>query len=193
MSRNIGDILCYFCGTDNIKLVEPERPITKFDAHAYFDEYEGMTVANAECKICKAQYLAWIDGSKRTFTSVESNHPMSYYPNRKDLPDSYKFVDMSMRSTFDDEPSCVDFPIFNIDGSLWYPEHNHYFQHRIEQCLFCLNKPTIYYCINYNIDESVGLKFVSFCENHKYQARTDNPLWAESSIEEIMTSQLLIV
>lgn len=189
MSRNLGDILCYFCQNDTVKLTGSERSITKQDCHAYFNEYEGMIVADAECKRCKARYLAWVDGSKRT---LGSNHPMSDYPNRSQIPSNYKFTDLSFSSSFNDEPGVCDLPIFDSEGYPWSPDGEHYFHNNcLITCLLCNVEPKVFYAINYS--SGVGLKYVSFCGYHKHRARTDNPLWVEVNKNELLTQKLLEV
>ncbi len=60
MSRNLNSTTCDQCGHD-VELIEKPRPITVKDAGSYFKEYEGMLVANAECPMCMAKYLALVD------------------------------------------------------------------------------------------------------------------------------------
>lgn len=106
MSRNLAETRCVHCGHD-VELDEEPRPITAADAGLYFDEYEGMTVANAFCPACNAQYLAWIDQSTR-----------KVHGGRK--PDYGKITDLSYRSTFNDEPSPEDLPTYNVQRiELW--------------------------------------------------------------------------
>ena len=182
MSRNIGDILCQFCGTDNFKLIEEERFITKEDAGFYFDEYEGMIVADAECKRCKAQYLAWIDGSKRKTTNPDW---MSGYPDRTSIPENYAFRDLSFKNSFNDEPDLLlDTPIYNTDGTFWSIDKNHSFK---DVCYICEQKPSIYYSINYEF----MTVYIGFCDEHKNRARTNHPLWVISSFEEILILNVL--
>jgi hypothetical protein len=100
VSRNIGSTSCRFCfGDDTIALEETARPITRDEGRRYFDEYEGMLVANARCSSCLGRYLAWVDGSKRQGSSQ--------YP-RPHLDGS--FGDLSFRASFNDEPAPTDLP-----------------------------------------------------------------------------------
>jgi hypothetical protein len=84
---------------------EGPRLITEKEAGVYFDEYQGMRVANAACGHCAAQYLAWLD-----------HRPPAY---RRDWREEYAFEDptvrdLSFRRSFDDEPSEEDMPRFRI-------------------------------------------------------------------------------
>ena len=69
MSRNLASTHCDFCGAYPV-LIEDPRPITKEEAGRYFNEYEGMLVANADCPFCWAKYLAWVDESGRSTESL---------------------------------------------------------------------------------------------------------------------------
>lgn len=86
MSRNLARTDCYFCGGHVVDVEEP-REITAEDCGAYLETYAGMTVANAECRVCGAKYLAWV-------TTLFSWHGR----------------DLSFRSTFNDEPGDADMP-----------------------------------------------------------------------------------
>lgn len=111
MSRNLCTTRCdYLHGGDpQVILLEEPRPITREDAGAYFPEYEGMLVANAECALCKAQYLAWVDETART----SRNYRWDHYGRRAS---SYcPFVDLSFRSSFNDEPGEQDLPLYRVD------------------------------------------------------------------------------
>lgn len=101
MSRNIGERNCRHCdGT--IVLVEKPRSITEDDAGYCFPEYGGMLVANAECPVCLAQYLAWVDA----------------VPGRAaKLPDE-THLDLSYRSSFNDEPGERDLPRYQVETQL---------------------------------------------------------------------------
>jgi hypothetical protein len=105
MSRNLSRTDCYFCG-DVPKLVEVPRPITAEEAGVYFAEYEGLLVANAECPRCGAKYLAWVD--ERGYVRPELWCGMLVAPRVPD--DDIGFVDLSFRSTFNDEPGDADRP-----------------------------------------------------------------------------------
>lgn len=96
MSRNLADRCCYFCQGD-IKPQEEPKPITEEETGShYFNEYRGMLVANAECELCEAKYLAWC--SERTGMS----------------PTEDGVCDLSFRSTFNDEPGADDMPKYKI-------------------------------------------------------------------------------
>jgi hypothetical protein len=105
MSRNIGQRDCYFCPSKVI-LIEPPRLVTKEDTGAYQSEFEGMMVANAKCPACLAKYLAWVTGP-----------PGSSWNN---LPreENQTHVDLSFRSTFNDEPGEDDLPRYKVQTKL---------------------------------------------------------------------------
>ena len=108
MSRNIGmGPGCDFCPGD-VSLVEATRPITKAEAGVYFDEYEGMPVANAVCVLCDAKYLAWIDWPLSSRHIASPKKPGDLY------------VDLSFRSTFNDEPGLADMPKHKIEAVTTY-------------------------------------------------------------------------
>ncbi len=102
MSRNLLKDECYFCG-GAVVLDEERRPITPGEAGVYFAEYEGMLVANARCPDCEAKYLAWVD---------ERTRKQSAYWARG--PADCGFMDLSFRSTFNDEPGADDLPRWAI-------------------------------------------------------------------------------
>lgn len=61
MSRNLCTTSCVECKAGGpIVLEEPPRAPTKADVGVYFNEYAGSTFANAHCRSCEAQYLAWM-------------------------------------------------------------------------------------------------------------------------------------
>ena len=103
MSRNLASTHCDFCGAYPV-LIEDPRPITKEEAGRYFNEYEGMLVANADCPFCWAKYLAWVDESGRSTESLRGIRPQVPYS------DGVPFFDLSFRSTFNDEPGDEDRP-----------------------------------------------------------------------------------
>ena len=103
VSRNIGETACNFCN-GRVETCEAPREITRADAGRYFEEFEGMLVANANCVDCKAKYLAWVDESER------KRYPR-YIDSRQMGPGA--FHDLSFRSTFNDEPGLEDF--YEID------------------------------------------------------------------------------
>lgn len=102
MSRNLTDVSCAFCG-GSVELTEAPRPITRDDARIYFDEYEGMIVASAECSDCHGKYLAWVDESHR-------KRHVRYIDSSEEEP---PFHDLSFRFSFNDEPSTGD--LYTID------------------------------------------------------------------------------
>ena len=110
MSRNLCSSECHFCGEEP-ELTGDVRQITKEDTFVYFDEYKGMLVAEAECWLCGAKYLAWIDGAKR---ERYAPYPLRYapYPFPR-FCDESPVADLSFRSTFDDEPGEADMPVRN--------------------------------------------------------------------------------
>lgn len=105
MSRNLTDVSCAFC-YGPVRLTEAPRPITRDDADVYFDEYEGMIVAFAECSDCHGKYLAWIDESRRR------QHVRHIDSSGQEPP----FHDLSFRFSFNDEPSARD--LYTIDPRL---------------------------------------------------------------------------
>jgi hypothetical protein len=103
VSRNLGRVDCYFC--DGLVVHdEPPRPITRDEAGGYFAEYEGMLVANAHCAHCEGKYLAWVRG--RPNWSLGHLAYKNYYEGGH--------IDLSFRSTFDDEPGEEDKPVYTI-------------------------------------------------------------------------------
>jgi hypothetical protein len=101
MSRNLGRIDCYFC-EGRVKLVGKVHPIMREECGGYFSEYDGMLVADAECSDCEAKYLAWVDESTRVSGGWNRGR------------DEREFVDLSFRSTFDDEAGAADMPRWEI-------------------------------------------------------------------------------
>lgn len=95
MSRNLLQTRCERCGS-RVRMTEPPREITPADAGRYFHDYKGMIVANAECSVCHARYLAW----------VKTSSAMGWYQS---APEG-GFFDLSFRSTFNDEPGEEDLP-----------------------------------------------------------------------------------
>lgn len=102
MSRNIGQRDCYFCPSKVI-LVEAPRPITDLDCGGYISEYHGMTVANAQCPACLAKYLAWVTG------------PAGSNWNKMPEEEGQTHVDLSFRSSFNDEPGEDDLPRYVVE------------------------------------------------------------------------------
>lgn len=102
MSRNLLSINCARCG-GFVKPEEDPRPITSEEAGRYYEEYEGMLVANGLCVICGAKYLGWVDETTRTRAFRHARKAAVFEP----------FIDLSYRSTFNDEPSEDDLPLWN--------------------------------------------------------------------------------
>ena len=101
MSRNLGCTSCYYCG-GNVVLVENARVINPTDCGAhYYNEFAGMTVANAECPACLAQYIAWVSGVPGRST--------------RRLAEGETHLYLSFRSSFDDEPGHRDLPRYKIE------------------------------------------------------------------------------
>jgi hypothetical protein len=98
VSRNLGQTDCRFCG-GRVVLQEEPRPVTRAEVGVYFAEYHGMTVANAACELCEAQYLAWVNAP---WQRLPKAFPWETHPPTH--------VDLSFRSTFDDEPGPADMP-----------------------------------------------------------------------------------
>lgn len=101
MSRNLGQRNCAFCPSP-VVLKEAERAVTEKDVNGYYTEYEGMLVADAECPACLAKYLAWVTGPKG------SN--WNGFPKEE----GQTHVDLSFRSTFNDEPGEEDLPRYKV-------------------------------------------------------------------------------
>lgn len=108
MSRNLCKTNCDACPAPFVALEETPRPIRKEEAGVYFDEFQGMLVANATCPACEAQYLAWVD--ERPRKPIRLPGGSMYFPERFVDPefDSLPYVDLSYRSSFNDEPGGVD-------------------------------------------------------------------------------------
>jgi hypothetical protein len=101
VSRNLCRVDCYYCGEIPV-LEEAPRRISKKEAGVYFDEYEGMFVAKATCFTCEAKYLAWV--------SRPDGH--GNFLHEQDA-----FLDLSFRSTFNDEPGRGDLPKHEVTWS----------------------------------------------------------------------------
>lgn len=98
MSRNLANgNVCDFCNEAQVVIVGPAALITEEQAGAYFAEYDvlDLKVADAECKLCLAKYLAWVSWSKSA--AVEP------------------LFDLSFRSTFNDAPGDADLPTYRIE------------------------------------------------------------------------------
>lgn len=105
MSRNLCTLYCRFCGTMPT-LSEHPRPIRKEEAKIYFKDYEGMLVADAECSVCGAEYLAWVD--ERTITGKQAKYFLEDGCHPRFA--SNGFFDLSFRSTFNDDYGVKDVP-----------------------------------------------------------------------------------
>lgn len=92
MARNLARTDCAQCGFSRVKLEQSPRPITHHEVGTYFEEYEGMLVANAHCPVCGTKYLAWVEILRR---GLQPNPELGY-------------ADLSYRSTFNDEPGDKD-------------------------------------------------------------------------------------
>jgi len=103
MSRNLGQTDCDRCR--GIVAITGERHhITREEAHVYFDEFEGLVVADADCTKCGAKYIAWVDGRPRT-------RPVGVYGvDLAQEKGAGEFFDLSYRATFNDEASSEDLP-----------------------------------------------------------------------------------
>lgn len=94
MSRNLAQRGCHQCNSSDIQYEEGRRLITPAEAGVYYDEYYNLVVCNAHCAICGTKYLAWF------------NYPKGSRAN--DIGQTH--VDLSYRSTFNDEPGEDDVP-----------------------------------------------------------------------------------
>ncbi len=102
MSRNLCQTECGQCGIDAVRLVEDPRLLTEEDAGVYHASYRYLVVANAECALCGAKYLAWVSGTpglSHNLLDFEGTAPES------------RFRDLSYRSTFNDEAGPDDMPV----------------------------------------------------------------------------------
>lgn len=117
VSRNLCSTDCYYCG-DTPTHDEQPRPVTQKDCGVYFDEFEGMVVANATCPSCEARYLAWVRAPARWSGSWGKDNDGAHF-------------DLSFRSTFNDEPGLTDLPKYEVERRVTYqrlgpfrvPEH----------------------------------------------------------------------
>jgi len=105
MSRNLCVTTCVHCG-NTPELVEIPHVITKEESHVYFEEYEGMIVAKAVCPSCEAEYLAWVDESKRKHYAREKRYPI--------------IEDLSYYSSFNDEAGDSDYPKYKVQKVVTY-------------------------------------------------------------------------
>lgn len=100
MSRNLLRTDCHRC-QGAVTLTGPAHPITREEGGVYIDEYKGMIVADATCSVCGALYLAWVNGRPDW---------MLGHLAPRNRPSDAPFVDLSYRSTFNDEPGAGDLP-----------------------------------------------------------------------------------
>lgn len=100
MSRNLCRTGCPCCDGQPV-LTETPRPIREDEAGAYYHEYQGMMVAEAECPDCHAKYLAWVTGHVHCDRMRWAAQGLPY-------------VDLSYRSTFNDEPGPEDLPTHDV-------------------------------------------------------------------------------
>ncbi len=107
MSRNIAKTTCDHCGS-RVVVTGRLHPITKEEAHVYFKEFEGLIVADAECSVCRAKYIAWCDYSTCRGIHNDPRRCQGVQP----------FWDLSYRSTFNDEPGDKDL-VYDVE---WVPK-----------------------------------------------------------------------
>jgi hypothetical protein len=105
MSRNLGETVCVHCGHP-VQLQEKPRLITKKEAGKHFGAFMGLLVAKAECPICLAKYLAWIDETNFALLKKEGREP-------RKAPYG-EILDLSYRSTFNDQPGNDDLPEYDV-------------------------------------------------------------------------------
>ena len=139
MSRNLCRITCGECNGE-VKATGPRHEIRLDEAGRYFDAYKGMVVADAECSLCGALYLAWCDerditGSQRDAWVKVTGHG----PEMGSDVDGF-FHDLSYRSTFNDEPGPADLPVWVVDAlherrvcPIWLPEEHPYWSSGAER------------------------------------------------------------
>jgi hypothetical protein len=119
MSRNLCRRDCRECpgGHEHILLEEAPRPATADDVGAFqAAEYAGLIVAAARCVLCHTLYLAWVDwpGTSYCGAAAARNRELS------DPRDQRRFVDLSYRDAFNDEPSPEDTPLFKVEAVVTY-------------------------------------------------------------------------
>lgn len=103
MSRNLGLRSCYFC-LGSVELDETPREVTQAEVGPYYETpdgwgFKGMICANASCRTCEAEYLAWVSLSA-----------CPGYRYREEHVCENGYFDLSFRSTFNDEPGDRDRP-----------------------------------------------------------------------------------
>lgn len=99
MSRNLCDTSCWYCdegvNQGSVVLIGPIAPITEKQAGCYYEEFKALLVGDAECKDCRAKYLAWM-------SDIQGNELFD------------EIGDLSFRSTFNDEPGAADAPKWQL-------------------------------------------------------------------------------
>lgn len=104
MSRNLASTHCAICG-ERPELVEAPRPVRADELGFHRERYLGnLVVANADCPDCGARYLAWVSHNFPPSSTFGSTRWVRKASGRG------AFVDLSFRSTFDDEPGPGDLP-----------------------------------------------------------------------------------
>jgi len=102
MSRNLGRTNCYYCGHDVVLVEEPRRATSRDVGSNFWAEFQGMTVASAECPACLALYLAWVSPPPEGRRTLEQQTSATHY-------------DLSFRHSFNDEPSDRDLPRYTVE------------------------------------------------------------------------------
>jgi len=115
VSRNLGQTSCHEChgGTESIVLEGPIRPVTELEDPVYFHDHEGLLIAEARCVLCHALYIAWVDWPP----PHEHSHYWRLEERRSREPEA-RFVDLSYRRSFNDEPAVEDLPLFEVSTVL---------------------------------------------------------------------------
>ncbi len=103
MSRNLGETSCHFCDHPVVMTGEP-RPFD-YTSSEWFEEFKTLTVRDAECPVCLAQYLAWV--------SQVATLPQPRLCNGTHF-------DLSFRHSFNDEPSDRDMPRYKVRTRVIY-------------------------------------------------------------------------
>ncbi len=108
MSRNLARTDCSECpgGTEHILLEGPTRPVTAKE-DPYHAEHEGLLIAEARCVLCHTLYFAWVDWPN-------SQHSYWHLKDRRYRNEDARFVDLSYRASFNDEPAPVDLPVYDV-------------------------------------------------------------------------------
>lgn len=91
-------------------MMEMPRLVRQNEVGVYWDEYEGMVVADAMCLDCEGKYLAWVEGPKRWYDPPIGLTRERSTPTGSDLG----FFDLSFRHSFNDEPDDLDLPKYMI-------------------------------------------------------------------------------